>query len=133
MKEITVNLLKSVGNIRFGMKRSEVRENLGQYKEFKKSQFSKNTTDDFGICHVYYDREDKCEAVELFDGVDIKILNTINLPKKFDEICTVLKSLDGNLEVAEDYCTSIKYSIGVYAIGNKVDTILFGKSGYYDI
>lgn len=132
MKEITVVPLKSVGNISFGMERSKVREILGDYKEFKKSKLSINTTDDFNICHVYYDKNNQCEAVEFFQGIAIKIENEIVFPARFNEICSKLKTLDCNLEIEKDTCTSIKYSIGVYASTDKVESILFGCKGYYN-
>lgn len=133
MNEISVELLKSVGEVYFGMDRDEVRKILGDYTEFKKSRISKNTTDDFGICHVYYDLDNKCTAVELFDDVTIKVSKIITLPKAFDSMCEVLKSMDESLIIEEDSCTSIKLSIGVFALENKVETVLFGKEGYYKI
>jgi len=54
--EIKAIPLKSVNGIKFGMKREEVRKLLGEYEEFKKSVLSTNTTDDFGYCHVYYNK-----------------------------------------------------------------------------
>ena len=66
--------MKKVNDIEFGMERSEVRKKFTiPAKEFKKSKFSKRTTDDFGSCHVYYDKNDKCEAVEIFDDVMVYI------------------------------------------------------------
>ena len=59
---------KRVGHVVFGAEREIVRREMGTYKEFRKSRFSKNTTDAFGGCHVYYDQENHVEAVELFRG-----------------------------------------------------------------
>lgn len=133
MNEIVVRLLESVGDITFGMERSKVREILGEHKEFKKSKFSKNTTDDFGICHVYYDLEDKCMAIELFKGITIKIGEQIILPNEFEVVCNILSNIDKELEVDTDGCMSINYSIGVYAPNKTIESILFGKEGYYSI
>ncbi len=47
------------GDVEFGMDRETVRSRLGKYTEFKKSEDSENTTDDFGFCHVYYDSENR--------------------------------------------------------------------------
>lgn len=131
--EIVVELLESVGDIYFGMDRSQVRQILGEYKEFKKSRFSKNTTDDFGICHVHYDSNNKCIAIELFDGITVKINEKVIIPNNFDEVCDILMDIDRNLEIEIDGCTSIDYSIGVYAPNKKIESILFGKKGYYNI
>lgn len=131
MKEIVVTPLKAVGDIEFGMSRNEVRGILGKYREFKKSKFSSNTTDDFGYCHVYYDKENKCEAVEIFDDVTVKIGQQVVFPLAFSKTCEILKVRDGNVEIEEGSCTSLKESIGVYAPQGYGETILFGCEGYY--
>lgn len=60
MKErVHVIPLVSVGEIKFGMSREEVRKKYEVYGEFKKSSFADNTTDDLVFCHVYYDNEAK--------------------------------------------------------------------------
>lgn len=133
MNTITVELLRKVGDIYFGMSRLQVRDIMGEYKEFKKSKFSKNTTDNFDICHVYYDLNNKCEAIELFGEVNIKIGEEIILPNKFDKVCSILSKIDKEIEIEVDGCTSINYSIGVYSPNGKVESILFAKEGYYSI
>lgn len=132
MREVIVTPLKNVGAISFGMSRSRVREILGEYIEFKKSKFSSNTTDDFNFCHVYYNKDNECEAVEFFENAIIKIENEIVFPNKFDKICDILKKMYRDLDIEEESCTSIKYSIGVYAPTGKVEAILFGCEGYYN-
>lgn len=131
MNEIIVKPLERVGSVYFGMNREEVRNILGDYKEFKKSKFSKNTADDFETCHVFYDLDNNCEAIELFSNINIKIDEDTILPTKFNEIFKLLEKIDEKLEIEEDRCTSIKYSIGVYAPNKKVESVLFGKEGYY--
>lgn len=131
MKEIIIEPLIKVGNITFGMPRSQVRELLGEYKEFKKSKLSSNTTDAFKECHVYYDSNNECEAIEFFGDVILKIGEDLIFPNEFDIICKLLKKRDTNIEIEMDSCTSIKDSIGVYAPGGKVQAILFGREGYY--
>ena len=58
-------MLESVGNIKFGMTKQEVREKYAVKGEFIKNDCSNNLTDDLGFCHVYYNDEGKCEAVEI--------------------------------------------------------------------
>ena len=53
MKKIQVVLLESVGNIKFGMTKQEVREKYAVKGEFIKNDCSNNLTDDLGFCHVY--------------------------------------------------------------------------------
>lgn len=45
--------LESVGDVKFGMTREEVRSILGDAEEFKKDPDDDITTDDFGFCHVF--------------------------------------------------------------------------------
>ena len=58
MEKLQVVLLESVGKIKFGMTRKEVRDNYEVKGEFIKNGFSENLTDDLGFCHVYYNDEE---------------------------------------------------------------------------
>lgn len=124
--KIIVKPLKSVNDVRFGMKREEVRNRFGEFTEFRKSKFSKNTTDNFKWCHVYYDKDDRCEAIEIFDGDvfmdDIKLFpsDPSTLNKVFDDL-----NKDDTGYISE------KYSVGIYAPDNEMEAILFGTKGYY--
>ena len=77
-KTFTINPFSSVGKISFGANRDEVRNILGQFTEFRKTRFSKNTTDDFGGLHVYCNEGDTVDAIELFP------IDTLVLYKKKD-------------------------------------------------
>ncbi len=128
MTRVTAEPLKRVGEIELGTSRSVVREaaNL-PYKEFKKTLLSTNTTDDFGAFHVYYDDDDRCEAVELFDDVEVEVAGNVVFPVTPEEAQRVIPSLasDG------DGLISVEESIGIYAPGGKMESILFGARGYY--
>ena len=50
--KINATPLQEVNGVKFGMPRNEVRAILGEAREFKKSKFSKNTTDDFGYIMI---------------------------------------------------------------------------------
>ena len=55
MRKINVIPLQRIGNVTFGMKRDKVRNIINKpFTEFKKAIFSKNTADDYGYCHVFY-------------------------------------------------------------------------------
>lgn len=72
MMKFSVNPNEYVGNIKFGQTRDEVRRLLtGFKKEFKKNKYSRNTTDDFGYCHVFYDVENRVNAVEFFEQCNL--------------------------------------------------------------
>lgn len=119
--------LSEVNGVRFGMKRNEVRNIFGEAKEFKKSKFSKTTTDDFGFCHVFYNLNDECEAIEIFDKSEVQINGKTIFPKGVD----ILKSMLTDLEEDENGFISKSQSIGIYAPNDKMESILFGCAGYY--
>lgn len=126
MMEITVVPLSQIGKIKIGMCRDEVRRILGEAREFKKSKFSRNTTDDFGWCHVFYDNDNKCEAVEIFDA-KVFVGKICVFPAKKSEIISVFSDL-----TSDDYgYTSVKYSVGIAAPDGNPESILFGAKGYY--
>lgn len=128
MTRVTAEPLKRVGEIELGASRFVVREaaNL-PYKEFKKTPLSTNTTDDFGAFHVYYDDDDRCEAVEFFDDVEVEVDGKLVFPTSSEEVRRVIPSLvpDG------DGLVSVEESVGIYAPGGTMESILFGVKGYY--
>lgn len=129
----TVEPLKEVNGIKFGMKRDSVRKLFTvEAKEFKKSKFSKNTTDDFGFCHIFYNQQNECEAIEIFRDnkniIEILISGAIIFPTSLD----IVKSFFKDLEKDGDSYISKANSIGIYAPNDKMESILFGDQGYYD-
>lgn len=132
MNEFIIVPLKKVGEVEFGMARSKVREICGEYKEFKKNKFSKNTTDSFKSFHAYYDANDKCEAIEFFEKVTLKINDIAIFPATYKEVCGYLKKIDKNIKIEEDGCISCSESISIYAPSGDVESILFAVKGYFD-
>ena len=126
MMKIDAVPLISVGKVQFGMTRTEVRQILGEFREFRKSALSKNTTDAFAFCHVYYDNNDCCEAIEIFDA-EVYINDRLIFPCSLDEV----KVLFPNAE--EEYGSYLekKLSIGLYIPDKDAESILFGEEGYY--
>lgn len=128
MQQYSVSLLEGFNNAKFGMKRSEVRAILGEpVREFKKSKFSKTTTDDYSMFHIFYDKEDKFEAVEFFDEVEVKINDSVIFPVAVEK----LKATEYGFVVDGDGIISTQYSIGVYAPNGVAESILFGVKDYY--
>lgn len=121
----------SVGNIIFGESRETVREKNGEFREFKKSKFSKNTTDDFSKFHVYYDKDNKVEAVEFFGECSV-VFNEVDLfSKTFDELKKIFE--DESNEEDESGIIFKKFGFSIYSPEkNKAETILAFKKGYYD-
>ena len=128
MNTICVEPLKKVDKIEFGMERELVRKLYGKYEEFKKSEYSENTTDDFGSFHVYYDENNKCEAVEIFDDVEVTVNGEKIFPVKIEEA----QKIESSLVRDEEGLISIEKSIGIYAPDEDMESILFGKKGYYE-
>ena len=128
MKILKVIPLSEVNGVKFGMKRDEVRNILGNATEFKKSKFSKTTTDDFGFCHVFYNQNDECEAIEIFDESEVQIENVTVFPAEINKLKEML------MDFEDDNCGFIckSKSIGVYAPEGRMESILFGCAGYYD-
>lgn len=128
MSKVFAQPLKEVNGIKFGMKREDVRKIIGEAKEFKKSKFSKNTTDDFGYCHVFYNDDDECEAIEIFNNTEVLINETVVFPINISEIKTIIK----DLVEEEGSFISKSQSIGIYAPNGNMESILFGNIGYYE-
>jgi hypothetical protein len=58
----------AVSPFKRGMTRGQVREILGEFNEFRKTKFSKNSTDEFlsSLAHVFYNENDVVKGVEIF-------------------------------------------------------------------
>jgi hypothetical protein len=121
-----------IGELRFGMDRSDVRKLFGNHEEFKKTKYSKNTTDDFGSFHVFYDENDKCEAIEIFKDIEVSFESKKIFPGHFLDVLYILREIDGDLEIEKDGCISKKHSIGIYAPNGQIEGILFAIKGYYE-
>lgn len=121
--------LVSVGQIEFGKEREKVRQLFsGKYREFKKSKFSKNTADDYGNFHVFYTVDNKVEAVEIFENIEIILDGEIIFPvsiSKTKEVLSGLKEEEGSF-------IHLEASIGIYAPSGEAESILVGSKGYYE-
>lgn len=119
----------SIGSIFFGMSRNEVHNLFDiSYKEFKKTKFSKNTTDDYGKFHIYYTADNKVDAVEIFEDIEISMDGEIIFPIKISDIESRLLGI-----IYEDgYYTHKEHSIGIEGNGVDAESILLGSKGYYD-
>lgn len=131
MNTFEICLVESVNGIAFGSDRAAVRAVLGNdFTEFKKSKFSKNTTDDFGSCHVFYAVDNTLVAIEIFSGATI-CANGQDISLKCPELINWVKQLDPDAEEDSDGIVSKKLSIGIYAPHQEFESILFGKKEYY--
>lgn len=121
------NPFKGAGDIHFDDDREKVRQ-LGVYEVFKKNRFSKNTTDDFGSFHVYYDENNKVEAIEFFPD-SILIFNRKNLFMLNPQELT--KKLNDSSAVTEESDISFpSYGMDVSFDGDAIKSILIHKETY---
>jgi hypothetical protein len=120
-----------VGQIKFGDSRNTIRQLFGGFTEFKKSKFSKNTTDDFRFCHVFYDENNNVSAIEFFDDTELEYNDTNLFSMGFNELLQYVKK--NSLSYTEDDAgmTINDLGISVYAPDKaRIETILVFKKGY---
>lgn len=101
---------------------------LGSATEFYKFDDDVNTTDDFGFCHVFYDDNNECEAIEIFDEAEVYVNELLIFPTDFE---TAKKAI-GDFEQDDEGLISISKSIGIYAPDGDMESILFAKEDYYN-
>lgn len=124
----TVTLLEGFNDIKFGAPRTDVRRQIeGKYKEYKKNKFSKNTLDDYGDFHLYYDENNALEAVEVFSNIEININKKTIFPGMIN---IALEAIPDLKEEAGSYI-SISNSVGIVAPEGSIESILFARKDYY--
>ncbi len=128
-----------VGEIEFGMSRNRVREFFNNvYIEFIKSTSSENTTDDFLDLHVYYNKVNECEAVEIFEVSSVAYGDIDNFGISYTRVKKVFERLDNTLDINEVGFTSYKFGIGVYAPyaedepNEPVESVIVFSKSYYE-
>jgi len=130
-----INFIPYIGSdpIKLGALRDEARKTLGAYKEFRKTKFSKNTTDDFSFCHIYYDDQDKVKAIEFFDSTEFLFMERNMFSFQFMELKSFLKSKSIDFQEDNSGLKSEAIGLSVYSPDKvKIETILIFKEGYYD-
>ncbi len=127
-KQFIINPFVGVGIIVFNSKRDFVRKQLGEYSEFRKSKFSKNTTDNFGTFHVFYSQKNTVDAVEFFPGSNVIYKGH----KMFDLDREALISLynDDKMVQEEDSINFISYGVEVVIEEERITSIFVHKAGY---
>lgn len=128
MENWSIKPLVSVGDIAIGMDREKLHATLNRkYKEFKKNKFSRNSSDDYGSFHIYYDVANRVEAVEFFKGVKIAVNGSVIMPASITEVMKVLPDLTEDCGMY----VSLKNSIGITAPEGIVESVLVGAKDYY--
>jgi hypothetical protein len=133
MRKYKVEPLISFENIPFGTERLSVRKSIFETLGLKHSEFLKgngdNSTDAYDNFHIFYDEFNRFEAVEFFGDSTVFIDENLVFPNHIDAICQIFP------ELIEDMGSwiSIKNSVGIYAPQNVIESIMFGKDGYYGL
>lgn len=127
---MTINVIptKKVNEVQFGMRREDVRKLLGDATEFYKFEDDIKTTDDFGFCHVFYDDDDRCEAIEIFSDSEVFVESAKIFPTDFN----TAKKIITDFEQDDEGLICYSKSIGIYAPDGEMESILFGKENYYE-
>lgn len=133
MSKFEIIPYEKVGNITFQMKRNAVRKLFGEFKEFKKTKSSKSPTDDFKFCHVYYDKDDKVNAVEFFEESELVYEEKNLFSMSYNELLKFFK--ENKLDYKEDDSGVTIECLGVSAYApdkRRIESILVYSNGYYD-
>lgn len=131
MADIVIIPYEGFESVHFGDKRESVRAKLGKYTEFKKSECSENTTDDFGFCHIFYTSDDKIDAIEFFPESEI----TFKEKPLFAFDFSVLKDFlaDENIEEDDSGANFPKYGMSVYTPDSEeIESILIYSKSYWE-
>lgn len=131
MEKFIIKPYEQVGKMKFGMKREEVRSLLGEFKEFRKTKSSINTTDSFGNYHIFYDKNDIFEAIEIFEEDQVVFENKNILEMTLEEAKSFLKQSDDNLVVTNDSIVSNTIGLSIYAPNDEIESILVFSKDYF--
>lgn len=121
----------SVNDTPFLSSREEVRSRIDlPFMEVKKSPLSVNTMDVYDGFHVFYDEQNRFNAVEVFGDYKLVIKGKTIFPGTI----TKAKKLFPDIEYDGYGYTSISQSVGITVDPDdedRIDGILFGCADYY--
>ena len=133
MDKIEIKPYERVGTIKLGSNREMVRKDNGNFKEFRKSRFSKNSTDDFSSFHVFYSEDDRVEAVEFFRESNLYFHDIQLFTQSYGDLKARFNALDPNNTEDESGIIYKTLGFSVYSPdGKQVESILVFEKGYYD-
>ena len=108
--------------MKFSLSKEHVRTVLASdYVEFRKSQFSSNTADNFnklGV-HCFYDEHNFLQEIEIFKPSLVSILDIDFLGKRKDEIEKILSNL--NIKYDSDGMGIVIDELGVSTVSDKMN------------
>ena len=129
-----INSFNSVGPLKFGQSRADVRAALGpDFRVFRKTE-SENETDAYNSIgvHVYYDGAHKVEFIEAFSPAELEFNGIFLLGRHIDEVVGELASL-GYDAVHDDVGYNFsQLGFGLTVNGDEIEGVGLYRSGYYD-
>ena len=124
----TINPTKEINGLKFGSDRDIVRKKFGEpKKEFKKSKYGKNTTDDYGDFHVFYNKDNELEAIEIFSG-EVSLNGKRIMP---GNVKSVIDTFNGFADEAPNYINK-ELSVGIQSSNDgAIKSVLIGCKDYF--
>lgn len=132
---------EGVGELKFGMTRSEIEKIIGEKPlQIKKTPFSKTKTDvfqNYGM-HIYYNLMEQCEAIEFGTPATVTFNEEELLNQTYKMVEQKIKRIDSELAYDETGFISYKLGIGVFvptlkkSKNEKVQGVIVFEKGYYD-
>lgn len=127
---------KGVGNITFGMTSKEIEMCIKEHPEkFMKSKNDLYMTDMYQDFFVYYKVSGECEAIEFINHAQVLFQDIPLFQYSYDQVETMFKRIDTELQIDNDGFVSYKYGVGIYAPykeDNLIESIIVFERGYYD-
>ena len=128
---------EKAGPVYFGMTRDEVRKLLGQEPHVFRRSSRENESERYDDFFVYYDDEDRCEAVEFWPGNEVVCCGLSLFSRSFEEELSLLVAVDSGVKAGLDCCTSEKLGVGLWSSSRRgpdaqVDSVLAFSHGYFD-
>lgn len=133
MVEQHLIIYKGTESLKLNIDRKKFRESIDKKPiEFKKTVWSKISSEDYGLFHVFYDDNDLVDAIEFFNEIEV-FLNENNLMKiSRIEAREIIKSNDINF-IEDDFgIISKKLSIAICCPTDIVESVLVGRENYFD-
>ena len=119
------------GELDFLADRKTVQETLGKHKKFFKSKSSENSTDDFGVCHAYYNTANQLIAIEFFPEAQVHYSGQELFKLTAAELIRLLKKKD-SAATADDYAVlSKKLGISAEIDAGEIKSILVCTADYF--
>ena len=127
-----VKTKKSVNGADFGCDRETTRKVFGKkYVEIRKNEFSENTMDVYDSFHVFFTKDNRFEAIEIFGDIKVTVNGERIFPGSVDKAINVLPKLTRDDYGLIDKANSIGITLS-QDDENEIEAILFGCEGYYE-